>query len=252
MSRYLDIFVFCGTLIAEQMGANSWSKGLSPFADLIGGGKGTTLRVIETLVPKEKRLVVSTSEIIKGELLRQGVANLNDRRVKQEAFLRIAREEGEDWLTNRVAAAFRRNYLTVGIWDKVCMPSDIKWLQTLPKWQWTPLYIDAPFTVRLERARAAAPRGEPDSKPDEANMTEDDFRKTLSHETATHIPGFRDIPGTFVIRHDSDIENLGRQVISVLRESRVLNDSDYLNGSRALLRFYDAFKQKIARRQLEN
>ena len=216
-----------------------------------GAGKGTTRRIIETLVPESKRLVVSTSDIIRDELIKQGVTNFNDRKAKQEAFVRIATTEGEEWLINRVSRAFRLSDKMVGILDAVCMPMDIKWLQTLPKYKWVPLYIEAPFRTRRERRRAASQRGETDSKPDEADMNEDDFIEMLMHETAIHIPSFRNIPGTAIIRHDSTIENLGRQIISVLRERLILNDSDYLIGSRVLLRFYDDFNRKIANRRLQ-
>jgi len=227
---------------------------LATLCGLPGAGKGTTRRIIETLIPESKRLVVSTGDIIREELIKHGVTNFNDRKAKQEAFSRIAAttDGGEEWLINRVARTFWSSDKQLGILDAVRMPVDIKWLKTLPGYTWIPLYIEAPFQMCFERRKAAAKRGEPDSKPDEADMTEDDFRKMLTHETSIHIPGFRNIPGTFIIRHDSTIENLGRQIISVLRERLILNDSDYLIGSRTLLCFYDTFNLKNASRRLQN
>lgn len=215
-------------------------------------GKGTTRQIIELLVPERKRVVVSTSDILKEELVKQGVANSSDRTAKEQVFAKLAKTEGEDWLIKRAAAAFRRSYLEIGILDMICMPWDIEWLRTLPEGTWVPLYIEAPFRMRLERARAAALRGLPDSKPDEANISEERFQELNFHPAVIHIPDFRNIHGTFVIRHDSTIENLGRQIVSVLRENRLLKNSEWVIGARALLRFYDDFNRKIAARALPN
>lgn len=217
-------------------------------------GKTTAREIVETLIPEDRRITFSTSDAIKEELIRQGITNFNDRKAKQEAFVRIAETQGEDWVIKKAAEAFWWSDRQLGILDCVCMPQDMAWLKTLPSWQWIPIYIEAPFQTRLKNANAAALRGGADSKPDEAYMTAEEFRKVHSHPTTVHITSFRNIPGTTVIRHNSGIENLGRQVVATLQKKYILypsryNEFEYITAMKRLLRFYDEFNRKIAGRE---
>lgn len=183
---------------------------------------------------------VSTSRIIQQELQRRGEKNSFDRRTKQQA---ISGAENKKWVLERIKATLEGIYLPYAIVDALCMPWDIEWLTSLPKW--TLFYYEAPIEVCLARRKAAALKGEEDSKPDEANMTIDEFREILGHETAVHIPSFKNTPGAIIIDGNAPIEDFGRQHIAGLLQQGIINQWHVVDKVSALFRFYTAFNAKI-------
>lgn len=210
---------------------------------LPGTRKGTGLKILRILLPQDKTCEISTSRILHKILQDRGVENSRDRKAKQAVFSELKAKEGDHWLLLQIIETLDRSNKSYGIVDALCMPWDVGWLIGLPSWLL--LYYEAPFEVCLARRRQAALSGKDDAKPDEANITEAEFRQMLQHETAIHVPSFRSIPGVDVIDGNSPIVDFGRQHVSVLLRKKLINQWELPEKATNLLNFYGEFDRKI-------
>ncbi len=210
---------------------------------LPGTRKGTGLKILRILLPQDKTCEISTSRILHKILQDRGVENSRDRKAKQAVFSERKEKEGDNWLLLHIIETLDRSRKFYGIVDALCMPWDVGWLTGLPSWLL--LYYEAPFEVSLARRRQAALNGEDDAKPDEAEMTEEDFRQVLQHETAIHVPSFRNIAGVDVIDGNSPIETFGRQHVAALLRKGIIRQEHLILKASALLNFYSEFNRKI-------
>lgn len=203
----------------------------------IRGGKGTAVKILQTILVDDL-CVASTRVIIERKLQEYGVANPQDRVAKQEGFVRIARAEGDRWIHAIVQNMWEESRKPVWLLDAVLMEWDDEFVRRFTHWMH--IHITVPLEVRWQRAVQAALRGEPDSKPDERNMTLDEFRKLHKHKTARDVSAFETKQGVTVIRNTGSAHDLGAGIIVALMNRGLVTSEEVNRRREALQKLYNS------------
>ena len=199
-------------------------------AALPRSGKDTTTAIVQTIFGDDAH-VLSSSMVIEGLLKGLGVPNFTERSAKQRGFIELAKRFGNKWLLTALENEWTAGGKKTWIFNGVCMPWDAEFIQSFP--QWTFLYVTAPFEIRFERAKQAALKNEATAKPDEATMTEEQFRHIHTHETARYLEAFQTIPGVSIINNSGTVRELGAQIIAAfLAKGTVTQDQLQTNHDR--------------------
>lgn len=205
----------------------------------IRGGKGTAVKIIKTILG-EDLCVASTGAIIEAKLRAYGIANTQDRSAKQDGFLRIAEAEGDQWIQQEALKIWENSRKPVWLFDAILMEWDEDFVRSFPCWMH--IHVTAPLEVRWQRAVQAALRGEPDSKPDEANMTLREFEKLHQHKTAEAVGSFETKPGVTAIRNIGPTAHLGGAIVAALMNRRLITSLELDRKREKLQELYHSIK----------
>lgn len=201
----------------------------------IRGGKGTAVKILQTILGDDL-CVASTRVIIERKLREYGVTNPQDRTAKQEGFTRIAKTEGDRWIHAIALNIWEENRRPVWLLDAVLMGWDDEFVRSFSHWMH--FHITAPLEVRWRRAVQAAMQGEPDSKPDEGNMTLEEFKGLHEHKTARDVNSFETKQGVTVIRNTGSANDLGAGIIVALMNRGLVTSEEINRKKRALQELY--------------
>jgi dCMP deaminase len=173
---------------------------------LNGSGKGEVVRFLS----ERSFYALSLSDVIRDELAARGLAETRERMIETGNAIRSA--EGPGGLAERLARRIApdRNYVI----DSVRHPAEVAVLRARKK-RFKLLWVDADESIRIQRIRARARAGDPD--------TLEALREVEGRELASADPSgqqllaVRDL-ADFSVRNEGTVEALRQQVQDILRE----------------------------------
>lgn len=203
----------------------------------IRGGKGTCVKILETIFYGETATI--SSGMVLADLARAfDLPNPTNRKTLQDAYSRAKLALGEKCLHPGILERWEKSQKRIWVFDGVLMPWDVEFVRSFPRN--ILFFVNCALEKSFERARQAALRKEPDSKPDEAEMTFEEFKKRHEHETAKFVASIKNMPGVRVLDNNGRPEELGRQIIKEVVEGYLIDPAslDSRGKRRALRNLY--------------
>jgi len=177
------------------------------------GGKGTCVKILETIFNGETS-VVSSGIILTDLALAFERPDPTDRKTLQDCYTRAKKALGRRCLHSGIRERWEESGKKIWIFDGVLLPWDVKFIRSFP--QNTLFFVDCKIEKRCERARLAALNQESGAKPDEAKMTLAEFKKRHEHETAKFVASIKNLPDVRVLDNNGTMEELGKQIKLIL------------------------------------
>ena len=177
------------------------------------GGKGTCVKILEAIFSGETS-VVSSGMILTDLALAFGRPNPTDRKTLQDCYTRAKKALGRRCLHSGIRERWEESEKRIWIFDGVLMPWDVEFIRSFP--QKILFFVDCKIEKRCERARIAALNQESGSKPDEAKMTLEEFKKMHEHETAKFVASIKNLPDVQVLDNNGTLEELDKQIKLIL------------------------------------